>query len=53
MHVHVIADAATSVLAIVALAGGWAYGWSMKFAQCWSGRTTRRIPASPIFTSGA
>jgi len=34
MHVHVIADAATSVLAIVALAGGWAYGWSMKFAQC-------------------
>jgi cation diffusion facilitator family transporter len=27
-HVHVIADAATSVLAIVALAGGWFYGWS-------------------------
>jgi cation diffusion facilitator family transporter len=25
---HVIADAATSVLAIVALAGGWLYGWS-------------------------
>ena len=25
---HVIADAATSVLAIVALAGGWFYGWS-------------------------
>ena len=30
MHVHVIADAATSVLAIVALAGGWAYGWSWR-----------------------
>ena len=27
-HTHVIADAATSVLAIVALAGGWFYGWS-------------------------
>lgn len=27
-YVHVIADAATSVLAIVALAGGWLYGWS-------------------------
>jgi len=27
-YVHVIADAATSVLAIVALAGGWMYGWS-------------------------
>jgi cation diffusion facilitator family transporter len=27
-YVHVIADAATSVLAIVALAGGWFYGWS-------------------------
>ncbi len=27
-YVHVIADAATSVLAIVALAGGWRYGWS-------------------------
>lgn len=27
-YVHVIADAATSVLAIIALAGGWAYGWS-------------------------
>ena len=27
-YVHVIADAATSVLAIVALAGGWVYGWS-------------------------
>lgn len=25
---HVIADAATSVLAIVALFGGWLYGWS-------------------------
>lgn len=25
---HVIADAATSVLAIIALAGGWVYGWS-------------------------
>ena len=25
---HVIADAATSVLAIVALVGGWVYGWS-------------------------
>ena len=25
---HVIADAATSVLAIVALLGGWLYGWS-------------------------
>jgi cation diffusion facilitator family transporter len=27
-YFHVIADAATSVLAIVALAGGWFYGWS-------------------------
>ena len=27
-YVHVIADAATSVLALVALAGGWLYGWS-------------------------
>lgn len=27
-YVHVIADAATSVLAIAALAGGWAWGWS-------------------------
>jgi cation diffusion facilitator family transporter len=27
-YVHVIADAATSVFAIVALAGGWFYGWS-------------------------
>jgi cation diffusion facilitator family transporter len=27
-YVHVLADAATSVLAIVALAGGWLYGWS-------------------------
>ena len=27
-YVHVIADAATSVLAIVALVGGWFYGWS-------------------------
>lgn len=27
-YLHVIADAATSVLAIVALAGGWMYGWS-------------------------
>jgi len=26
-YVHVITDAATSVLAIVALAGGWAFGW--------------------------
>lgn len=27
-YVHVIADAATSVLAIAALAGGWLFGWS-------------------------
>lgn len=27
-YVHVVADAATSVLAIVALAGGWLYGWA-------------------------
>ena len=27
-YLHVIADAATSVLAIIALAGGWFYGWS-------------------------
>ena len=26
-YVHVLADAATSVCAIVALAGGWIYGW--------------------------
>lgn len=27
-YLHVVADAATSVLAIVALFGGWIYGWS-------------------------
>jgi cation diffusion facilitator family transporter len=27
-YLHVLADAATSVLAIVALAGGWLYGWA-------------------------
>ena len=27
-YLHVIADAATSVLAIIALVGGWIYGWS-------------------------
>ena len=27
-YVHVVADAATSVLAIIALTGGWFYGWS-------------------------
>jgi cation diffusion facilitator family transporter len=27
-YIHVIADAATSVLAIIALLGGWFYGWS-------------------------
>jgi cation diffusion facilitator family transporter len=27
-YLHVIADAATSLLAIVALVGGWIYGWS-------------------------
>jgi cation diffusion facilitator family transporter len=27
-YTHVFADAATSVLAIVALAGGWIYGWA-------------------------
>jgi len=27
-YVHVVADAATSVLAVLALAGGWLYGWS-------------------------
>ena len=27
-YLHVVADAATSVLAIAALAGGWFYGWS-------------------------
>jgi cation diffusion facilitator family transporter len=27
-YLHVIADAATSVLAIIALTGGWLYGWS-------------------------
>jgi cation diffusion facilitator family transporter len=27
-YVHVVADAATSVLAIAALAGGWLFGWS-------------------------
>lgn len=27
-YLHVLADAATSVLAIVALGGGWLYGWS-------------------------
>jgi cation diffusion facilitator family transporter len=27
-YLHVIADAATSVLAIVALGGGWLFGWS-------------------------
>lgn len=27
-YIHVIADAATSVLAIIALIGGWFYGWA-------------------------
>jgi cation diffusion facilitator family transporter len=27
-YVHVLADAATSVLAILALSGGWVFGWS-------------------------
>jgi cation diffusion facilitator family transporter len=27
-YVHVIADASTSVLAIIALAGGWMFGWT-------------------------
>jgi cation diffusion facilitator family transporter len=27
-YVHVMADAATSILAILALAGGWRFGWS-------------------------
>jgi cation diffusion facilitator family transporter len=27
-YVHVVTDAATSVLAIIALAGGWFYGWA-------------------------
>jgi cation diffusion facilitator family transporter len=27
-YLHVVADAATSVLAIIALIGGWMYGWS-------------------------
>ena len=27
-YIHVVTDAATSVLAIAALAGGWVYGWS-------------------------
>ncbi len=27
-YLHVLTDAATSVLAIIALAGGWLYGWS-------------------------
>lgn len=27
-YLHVLADAATSLLAIIALAGGWFYGWS-------------------------
>lgn len=27
-YLHVVADAATSVLAILALTGGWLYGWS-------------------------
>lgn len=27
-YIHVLADAATSVLAIAALAGGWMFGWS-------------------------
>jgi cation diffusion facilitator family transporter len=27
-YVHVVADAATSVLAILALVGGWFYGWA-------------------------
>src|SRR5690606_29318037 len=26
-YIHVLADAATSVLAIIALGGGWLYGW--------------------------
>jgi cation diffusion facilitator family transporter len=28
-YIHVVADAATSVLAIIALFGGWMYGWNL------------------------
>lgn len=33
-YVHVITDAATSLLAIVALAGGWFYGWDWLDPLC-------------------
>ena len=33
-YIHVMADAATSALAIVALAGGWLFGWSWLDPAC-------------------
>lgn len=33
-YIHVITDAATSVLAIAALAGGWLYGWDWLDPAC-------------------
>lgn len=33
-YIHVITDALTSVLAIAALAGGWAYGWDWLDPAC-------------------
>ena len=42
-YLHVIADAATSVLAVLALAGGWWLGWRWLdrrwacWVPCWSG----------------
>ena len=34
-YLHVVADAATSVLAIVALTGGWLWGWSWRRTRRW------------------
>ena len=48
-YVHVAADAATSVLAIVALVGGWAYGWAWLDPVM---GIVGAIRVSPIFTSG-
>jgi len=44
-YLHVIADAATSVLAIVALVGGWIYGWS------WLGPVAWWLPSGPRVSS--
>jgi Co/Zn/Cd efflux system component len=45
-YLHVAADAATSVLAIVALAGGWLWGWSWLDPAPHSWRSGRGVSSS-------